>query len=107
MPNAIRKVTLNEKTGGPSVAADWVHALNNDRIVKEKAGFLFKASFDGDHLMLAVVPTLIQGVRSHHYNLHPAKEDVFTLIGEVTAQGVFTILFKPESRGQGSDRKRR
>ena len=94
---AISKVTLNGKT---DVAAGWIRALNDERIVQEKAGFLFKASFDGDHLMLAVAPTLINGERSWHYNMHLEKEDAFTLIGDVNAQGVFTILFKPESREQ-------
>lgn len=50
--------------------------------------------------MLAVAPCLINGERTMHYNLHLKKEDAFTLIGDVNAQGVFTILFKPESREQ-------
>ncbi len=94
---AINKVTLNGKTGD---ASGWIRALNDECIVREKAGFLFKASFDGDHLMLAAAPCLINGERTMHYNMHLKKEDAFTLIGDVNAQGVFTILFKPESREQ-------
>jgi len=93
----VSKVTFNGKVGD---ASGWIHALNDECIVREKAGFLFKASFDDDHLMLAVVPTLINGERSYHYNQHLEKEDVFTLIGDINAQGVFTILFNPESREQ-------
>lgn len=93
----ISKVTLNGKSGG---AADWIRALNDARIVQEKAGFLFKATLEGDHLMLAVLPCLINGERSYHYNQHLEKEDAFTLIGDINAQGVFTILFNPESREQ-------
>jgi len=94
---SISKVTLNEKAGD---ASGWIRALNDERIVREKAGFLFKAGFDGDHLMLAVLPTMINGERSYHYNQHLEKEDAFTLLGDVNAEGVFTILFKPESREQ-------
>jgi len=47
--------------------------------------------------MIAVVPALIHGERTYHYALRLEQENVFTLIGEVNAQGVFTILFKPES----------
>jgi len=94
---AISKVTLNGKADD---ASGWIRALNDECIVREKAGFLFKAGFDGDHLMLAVLPTLISGERSYHYNQHLEKEDVFTLIGDVNAEGVFTILFNPESREQ-------
>ncbi|MBI9019868.1 MAG: hypothetical protein JEZ10_01260 [Verrucomicrobia bacterium] len=94
----VRKVTLNGNRGEPAIAAEWIRALNDGLILTKKAGFLFKASWDEDHLMLAVAPCLINGERSYHYNQHLEKEDAFTLIGEVSAQGVFTILFKPESR---------
>ena len=62
---AIRKVTLNRKRGGTE---GLIRALNDECIVREKAGFLFKASFDGEHLMLAVAPCMIHGERSMHYN---------------------------------------
>ncbi len=94
----IKTVTFNGKKGRLSVATAWIHALNDVRLTTEKGGFLFIAAFDGDHLMLEAVPALIHGERSYHYNLHVEKEDAFTLIGDVNAQGVFTILFKPESR---------
>ncbi len=94
---AIKKVTLNKKLDN---ASGWIRALNDDRIVREKAGFLFKASFDGDHLMLAAAPCLINGERTMHYNMRLKKEDAFTLIGDINAQGVFTILVKPETQEQ-------
>ena len=93
----IRKITLNGKVGD---ASEWIRALNDECIVREKAGFILKASFGGDHLMMAVAPTLINGERSWHYNQVLEKEDAFTLIGTVNAQGTFTILFHPESREQ-------
>ncbi len=96
----VNKVTLNGKTGGASVATDWIGALNDPRLVREKAGFLFKASFEGGHLMLAVAPTLINGERSYHYNMHLKKEDAFTLLGDVNAEGIFSLLFKPDHPGQ-------
>jgi len=98
MPESIAYVTLNGKTGNPSVAKEWIRALNDPRILKEKAGFVFKASFAGDHLMLAAAPFLIDGQRSYHFNMHLQHEDAFTLIGDVSAAGVFNLLFKPESR---------
>ena len=95
---AIRTVILNGQTGDASVAAPWIRALNTARIVQEKGGFLFKAAFAGDQLMLAVTPSLVGEERRYHYNQHLKKEDAFTLIGMVNACGVFTILFQPESR---------
>lgn len=97
MPKAFKKIMLNGKSGGISLAAAWVRALNDPRILQEKAGFLFKVFSDDDHVMIAVAPTLIQGERTYHYALHLETESAFTLAGDVNAQGVFTILFKPES----------
>ena len=96
----INKVTLNGKSGDASIAQGLISALNDRRIVLEKAGFLIKASFDEDHLMLAVEPALINGERTMHYNMHLETENAFTLIGGLNAQGVFTILFKPDSLEQ-------
>jgi hypothetical protein len=96
----INKVSLNGNTGGASIAQELISALNDERIVREIAGFLIKASFDEDHLMLAVEPALINGERTMHYNMHLEIENQFTLIGGLNAQGVFTILFKPDNMEQ-------
>ncbi len=93
----IKKVTLNGKTGKTSIVKGFIHALNDERIVQEKAGFLFKASFEDDHLRLAVAPCMINGERSAHYKMPLEKEDKFTLIGDINARGMFTIMFKQES----------
>lgn len=94
--SAIRSVTLNGKKGDHKIAQPWIDAMNDPRIVTEKAGFLFKATIRQEHLLLAVSPVLINGERSHHYDQHLDEEDAYTLIGDISAAGVFTILFKPE-----------
>ena len=98
MTGTVRKVTLNGVSGGLSVASPWIGALNDERVVQEKAGFLLKATLHGDHALLAVEPCLIHGERRYHYNMRLAREDAYTLIGCVDARGVFTIMVKPESR---------
>ena len=103
----ITKITLNGKTSDALGASEWIRALNDECLVREKAGFLFKASFDGDHLMLAVAPTLIHGERNYHYNMHLEKEDAFTLLGDLNAEGVFTILFKPDRLEQFTEESAR
>ncbi len=94
---SIAKVTFNGVDGRCTVARPWIQALNDAKLVLEKAGFLFKAGLTGDRMLLAVEPCLIQGERRYHFNMHLAHEDAYTLIGSVNAQGEFTILFKPES----------
>lgn len=94
----IQHVVFNRKTGSPDIIAPWIHALNNPRIMQEKAGFLFKVGRHEDSLLLAVEPCLINGERRYHFNMHLAHEDAYTLTGSVNPQGEFTILFCPECR---------
>jgi hypothetical protein len=101
----IRTITLNGKTGPSKIARPMIQALNDPRIITEKAGFLFKAAARENHLHLAVVPTLINGERNHHYDHQLQDEDAFTLIGDINATGDFTILFKPEQRQMSPEQK--
>ncbi len=93
----VREVTLNGKTGKPSIARSFIEALNDERIITEKGGFLFKALAAGDRLVLGVTPYFIDGGRTYHYDTLLPGEDEFTLIGSVTPYGTFEILFKPLS----------
>ncbi len=107
MANEIQKVTFNGKSGGPQAVSPWIAALNDARIVQEKAGFIFKTGLRDDHIVLAVEPSLINGERRYHFNMRIAGEDAYTLIGNVDAQGVFTILFHPKSREIPADQRTR
>ncbi len=91
-------MTLNGKTGKPSIALGFIEALNDERIITEKGGFLFKALAAGDRLVLGVTPCFIDGERTYHYDTELPGENEFTLIGSVTPDGIFEILFKPRSR---------
>jgi hypothetical protein len=93
----VSKVTCNGITGDITVLHPWAQALNNPDIVTEKAGFIFIAGQTDSHYMLAVDPCLIHGERRYHYNLRLPDEDAITLSGNVDAQGVFMIVFKPKS----------
>jgi hypothetical protein len=86
MSFAPARIVINGESGGISLAEDWIRALNDPRILQEKAGFLFKVFADEDQLMVAVAPALIHGERSYHYALRLEKAQAFfTLIGSVNA----------------------
>lgn len=89
---------LNGKSGKPSIARSFILALDDERIITEKGGFLFKALAAGDRLVLGVTPCFIDGGRTYHYDTQLPGENKFTLIGSVTPDGIFEILFKPLSR---------
>ncbi len=93
----VREVILNEKAGKPSVARSFIRALNDELIITEKGGFLFKVLTAGDKIVLGVTPCFIDGERTYHYDTQLLGEDEFTLIGSVTPDGTFEILFKPLS----------
>lgn len=98
-------IVFNGKRGNSSIIRPWVKALNDPRIVTEKAGFLFKALLCGDHMELAAQPCLINGERLCHYNMPLSQNDPATLIGDVSATGEFTVLFKPDKGGLTDEQK--
>jgi len=97
-PSHVRRVTLNGKMGKPSIVKGFIDALNDDRIITEKGGYLFKALTLGRRLVLGVTPYFIEGGRTFHYDTKLPGENEYTLIGSVTPEGIFDILFKPNSR---------
>jgi len=97
LPSHIKEVTLNGETGSRKIAAGFIHALNDKDILTEKAGFLFKTTVCNNRLMLGVTPYFLNGERTYHYDVSLPVENEFTLIGDINAEGVFTILFRPES----------
>ena len=103
----IRNIIFNGTSGTPALIRPWVNALNDPRIVTEKAGFLFKALLYNDHIELAAQPCLINGERLYHYNLLLSTDDPCILIGDVNAAGIFTVLFKPNKGGLTDDQKKR
>jgi hypothetical protein len=90
-------VTLNGKTGKPSIATGFIGALNDERIISEKGGFLFKILAVDERLILGITPCFVDGVRTYHYDTRLPGEDEFMLIGSVTPRGSFEILFQPLS----------
>jgi len=90
-------VTLNGKTGKPSIVKQFIIALNDERIIAEKGGFLFKVLATGDRLILNILPCFIDCRRTYHYETLLQGENEFTLIGSITPGGSFEILFRPLS----------
>jgi len=89
-------VTMNGVVGGLDRLAVWMNALMNPAMLREKGGYLFKASFAGSEVCLVVAPYVIDGQRSYHHAMRLAHEDALTLIGAVDANGAFSFFFKPD-----------
>lgn len=89
-------IILNTKPCSIHDFLEVVRSLADKRILAEKGGYLFKAAFiDGD-CHIGIVPWVLDGQRTHHYDIHLINEDMFTLIGSIDAKGEWNLLFKPE-----------
>jgi len=95
--HAITSVTMNDVVGALDQLAGWMNALGDPELLCEKGGYLFKASFSGPEVFVAVAPYVINGQRSYHHAMRLAHEDALTLIGSVDANGAFSFFFRPDS----------
>ncbi|MBN2586690.1 MAG: hypothetical protein JXR55_05310 [Candidatus Fermentibacteraceae bacterium] len=106
----MNRLTLNGVSGGPELARDLLKALNDQGTITEKGGFLFKARLETGnrrHLVLGFTPCILHGHRTYHYDSRLPGEDEYTLIGSVTPNHVFEILFRPSSEHLTEDDRQR
>ncbi len=89
-------VSLNGVAGDITILGDWVRALMNPAVLREKGGYLFKASFADRQAFFAVAPYVLDGQRSYHFAMQIEQDDAHTLIGVVDANGAFGFTFKPD-----------
>lgn len=73
-------------------------ALNSRQWLTTRGGALFKAAFTGKGFHLSVLPILVEGERTHHYDILLDKGCTFILIGSINTRGEFRILIKPSSQ---------
>lgn len=96
-------VVLNGRRAGAELLRQVALALADPDVLAERGGFLFKATLGEDTAWLDVVPCVMDGVRSYHYNMRMQEENDCTLTGAVNANGIFTIFFSPRSGGLSED----
>ncbi|MBI9105702.1 MAG: hypothetical protein JEZ04_03100 [Spirochaetales bacterium] len=104
--NQLKKLYLNGKKAGGKSSRELISALNNRKIRTEKGGYLFKAGSDHKNLYLAVIPCIIDGERTHHYDIVLPESIEYFLTGSITPEGVFTILFIPKQKPLSREMKR-
>ena len=87
------KTIVNGKTASGSEWAEIVRALSDPSIISEKGGYLFKSHIDGDTLRIGILPCLVNGMRTYHYNID-IERTRYVLIGAFNPNGTATILFR-------------
>jgi hypothetical protein len=94
---------LNGKRATGKALRQMARALADRKLLGERGGFLLKATLKDEGAWLSVVPCILNGARTYHYDMKLAEETAYTLIGAVNANGVFTLFFQPGPAGLGED----
>ena len=93
MPSSA-KLRLNGDKPSAGEIRRLTKALVDPNRLQSAGGFLFKSRWDGETLHLGIVPSIAEGERLHHYDIViPEGEHI---IGSVSANGEFTLLFKAD-----------
>ncbi len=93
MDSGIQNVILNEKKTDKNTLKQIIPALSNPTILNEKGGYIFKTLVLEDTLYLGLLPYLIDGKRTYHFNIKMPQEE-FVLIGFINSNGSIELLFK-------------
>jgi len=90
------KIILNGQSASGKILDQAMHALSDSSILVEKGGFLIKATLTDTVTWIDIVPCVINGNRTYHYDMQLEVETEFTLVGSVNANGIITLFFNPK-----------
>ena len=88
------KIILNGEEKSKKEIRQILKAVSNKKILKEKGGYVTKASIVNNHLFIGIIPAFIEGWKKYHYDIELEFEDQFSLIGSINADESMTIVFK-------------
>jgi hypothetical protein len=101
----IKEVRVNKQKAGKKLIKNLISAFNDSSVLTEKGGFLFKVTLTKNLLHIGVIPNFINNQRTYHYDIEIGVENEFTIIGGISNQGVFNLLFKPKSSPLSPEKK--
>jgi hypothetical protein len=73
-------------------------SIQDNKVLKSKGGFLFKSSVNRDEFHLGIIPVIIDGQRTHHYDIKLNYEDIYIFSGFFNSDGTLGILFTPPGK---------
>jgi hypothetical protein len=92
------RTLLNGSEAGPAELARLAHAFADTRRLTAQGGLLFRAAVVDGALLLGVLPAFADGTKRYHYEIPLPAEPRFPLLGTVTPDGAFSLLFRPRAR---------
>jgi len=91
-------IYLNNELQTPKAIAKIFKSIQNTKVLKARAGFLFKSSINDCEFHIGLRPVLIEGERSHHYDIVLDFEDEYIFSGFFNVDGTLGILFTPPGK---------
>lgn len=89
----ITEFIVNGKVTSPKQLRKIVTAMGDANIIAVKGGYIFNVSFQDATMVLGVMPYLIHGQRTRHYDIK-MPEDRYMLVGFINSNGTLDLMFK-------------
>ena len=100
MKTEIQHIHLNNELITKKEIIKIVKSLCDARIIREKGGFLFKSSFQDGHFHIGLLPYILEGERTYHYDISLSEECTYKLTGFINSNMTMTILPDVADSGQ-------
>ncbi|MBI9100562.1 MAG: hypothetical protein JEY91_18940 [Spirochaetaceae bacterium] len=88
-------IHLNRKILNQKEVKKIFKSVQNKKILKEKGGYLFNSSLKDSDFYIGIRPVIVEGERTHHYEIELDYEDAYKLTGFFNVDGTLGMLFKP------------
>ena len=96
--NKSRALVINGETAGAQTISQMVQAFGSPGTLRSCGGYMFTYRVDNNTAYIGVKPSIVDGQRSHHYDLKAGPETKVFLIGGISADGKMSLLFRiPET----------
>jgi hypothetical protein len=92
------RIFLNNKLTDPEEINRIFQSIQVKKILEEKGGFLFKSSINDSEFHISIIPVIMDGQRTHHYDIRLDYEDEYILSGFFNIDGSLGMLFTPPGR---------
>ena len=92
------KLYLNNKITTQKEIHKVFKSIQNKKILLSKGGYLYKSSINESEFHMGIIPMIIEGERTHHYDIKLDFEDDYILSGFFNGNGTFGILFTPPGK---------
>jgi len=92
------KLYLNNKKTTHREFGKVFKSIQNKKILQSKGGYLFKSSINKSEFHMGIIPVIIEGERTHHYDIKLDYEDDYIFSGFFNGNGTLGILFTPPGK---------